>query len=145
MVENGAREGRNGSRTKFRGVVGWTQHGQIPDYSAHVMSFLLPGQPIPIPRGPALQLGSGTYSRDNEVRSSILGVPQFEGSVCIFLSSLCTAQGLYLIEQSMALSTDIVDTLSTASPAPSSVSQFRCTRDSHATVATAGNDFDKCR
>ncbi|EKM83784.1 hypothetical protein AGABI1DRAFT_110396 [Agaricus bisporus var. burnettii JB137-S8] len=44
------------------------------------MSFLLPGQPIPIPRGPALQLGSGTYSRDNEVRSSILGVPQFEGS-----------------------------------------------------------------
>lgn len=43
------------------------------------MSFL-PGQPIPIPRGPTLQLGPGTYSRDGQVRSSIMGVPRFEGS-----------------------------------------------------------------
>ncbi|KAF9452659.1 hypothetical protein P691DRAFT_803780 [Macrolepiota fuliginosa MF-IS2] len=44
------------------------------------MSLLLPGQPIPIPRGPAPQLGVGTYSRDNQVRSSILGIPKFEGT-----------------------------------------------------------------
>lgn len=50
------------------------------------MSFL-PGQPIPIPRGPTLQLGPGTYSRDGQVRSSIMGVPRFEGSVCIFVIS----------------------------------------------------------
>ena len=45
---------------------------------------LLPGQPIPIPRGPTLQLGPGTYSRDNQVRSSIMGVPHFQASVCVF-------------------------------------------------------------
>lgn len=47
------------------------------------MSLLVPGQPVPIPRGPAPQLGPGTYSRDNQVRSSVLGVPRFQGSVCI--------------------------------------------------------------
>lgn len=46
------------------------------------MSLLLPGQPIPVPRGPAPQLGPGTYVRDGQVRSSILGTPRFEGSVC---------------------------------------------------------------
>jgi len=45
---------------------------------------LLPGQLIPIPRGPVLQLGPGTYSRDDQIRSSIMGVPHFQASVCIF-------------------------------------------------------------
>jgi len=44
-------------------------------------STLLPGQPIQIPRGPAPQLGSGTYSRDGQVRASVVGTPQYEGSV----------------------------------------------------------------
>ncbi|KAI0348445.1 hypothetical protein BDW22DRAFT_1350659, partial [Trametopsis cervina] len=43
-------------------------------------STLLPGQPIAIPRGPAPQLGSGTYTRDGQVRASVVGVPQFQGS-----------------------------------------------------------------
>jgi exosome complex component CSL4 len=41
----------------------------------------LPGQPIPIPRGPAPNIGLGVYARDGQVRASIIGVPRFEGSV----------------------------------------------------------------
>lgn len=41
----------------------------------------LPGQPIPLPRGPVPQLGSGIYSRDGQVRASLVGVPRYEGSV----------------------------------------------------------------
>ncbi|TFK41041.1 hypothetical protein BDQ12DRAFT_678785 [Crucibulum laeve] len=44
-------------------------------------SLLLPGQPIHIPaRAPAPQLGPGTYSRDAQIRASVLGVPRFQGS-----------------------------------------------------------------
>ncbi|KAL6310032.1 hypothetical protein BKA93DRAFT_757198 [Sparassis latifolia] len=42
--------------------------------------LLLPGQPIPLPRGPVPQLGSGTYSRDGLVRASLLGIPHHQGS-----------------------------------------------------------------
>lgn len=41
----------------------------------------LPGQPISLPRGPIPQLGSGIYSRDGQVRASLVGVPCYEGSV----------------------------------------------------------------
>ncbi|KAI0094641.1 hypothetical protein BDY19DRAFT_913839 [Irpex rosettiformis] len=46
------------------------------------MSFstLLPGQPIPVSRGPAPQLGGGTYQRDGQIRASVVGIPQFQGS-----------------------------------------------------------------
>lgn len=43
--------------------------------------LMLPGQPITLPRGPVPQLGGGTYSRDGEVRASLVGVPRYEGSV----------------------------------------------------------------
>lgn len=43
--------------------------------------FLLPGQPVPLPRGPIPQLGNGIYSRDGQVRASLVGVPHYEGSV----------------------------------------------------------------
>ena len=45
---------------------------------------LLPGQPIPIPKGPAPQLSTGTYSRDGQIRASLLGVPRYQGSVGFF-------------------------------------------------------------
>ena len=47
-------------------------------------NVLLPGQPIQIPRGPAPQLGGGTYSRDGQVRASVVGTPQYGGSVGLF-------------------------------------------------------------
>ncbi|EMD42200.1 hypothetical protein CERSUDRAFT_147841 [Gelatoporia subvermispora B] len=43
--------------------------------------LVLPGQPIPIPRGPIPQLGSGVYARDGAVRASLIGTPRFEGPV----------------------------------------------------------------
>ncbi|KAI0963823.1 hypothetical protein AcW1_000792 [Taiwanofungus camphoratus] len=42
--------------------------------------LVLPGQPIPLPRGPVPQLGSGIYIKDGHVRASLAGVPQYEGS-----------------------------------------------------------------
>lgn len=43
---------------------------------------VLPGQPIPLPRsGPVPQLGGGIYSRDSELRASLVGVPQQDGAV----------------------------------------------------------------
>lgn len=42
---------------------------------------LLPGQPIQLQKGPVPQLGSGIYSRDGQVRASLVGVPTHEGSV----------------------------------------------------------------
>ncbi|KAG6842561.1 hypothetical protein C0991_000087 [Blastosporella zonata] len=40
----------------------------------------LPGQPIPLSRGPVPQLGPGTYYRDDTVRASLVGIPHTEGS-----------------------------------------------------------------
>ncbi|KAG6820373.1 hypothetical protein H0H93_001344 [Arthromyces matolae] len=42
--------------------------------------IFLPGQPIPLPRGPAPQLGPGVYSRNSLLRASLLGVPRNDGS-----------------------------------------------------------------
>jgi len=50
--------------------------------------YLVPGQPVPLPRGPALQLGSGIYTRNGEPRASLFGTPIHQGSVR--LSPLCT-------------------------------------------------------
>ncbi|KZT75181.1 hypothetical protein DAEQUDRAFT_24424 [Daedalea quercina L-15889] len=44
---------------------------------------VLPGQPIPLPRGPAPQRGNGIYSRDGLVRASLVGVPSYEGSTLL--------------------------------------------------------------
>ncbi|KAJ3537637.1 hypothetical protein NM688_g6652 [Phlebia brevispora] len=42
--------------------------------------YFLPGQPIPVPKGPAPQTGTGIYARDGQLRASVLGVPQYHGS-----------------------------------------------------------------
>ena len=52
-----------------------------PSMSSDVV---LPGQPIPLPRGPIPQIGSGIYSRDGGVRASLIGVPSYSGSVGLF-------------------------------------------------------------
>lgn len=44
---------------------------------------MLPGQPIPLPRGPAPQLGGGTYLLDGQVRAALVGVPSYDGPVGI--------------------------------------------------------------
>ncbi|KAL0072086.1 NADH:ubiquinone oxidoreductase [Marasmius tenuissimus] len=41
---------------------------------------LLPGQPIPLPKGPTPKLGGGTYLKDSQVRASVVGTPSHEGS-----------------------------------------------------------------
>ncbi|KAG6832448.1 hypothetical protein H0H92_001494 [Tricholoma furcatifolium] len=41
---------------------------------------VLPGQPIPLPRGPVPQLGPGVYSRDAQTRASLVGIPHTDGS-----------------------------------------------------------------
>ena len=45
---------------------------------------VFPGQPVPIPRGPIPQVGPGIYVRDGAVRASLVGVPQYSGSVGLF-------------------------------------------------------------
>lgn len=57
---------------------------------------LLPGQPVPLPKGPAPLLGSGIYSKDGLARASVVGVPHYDASVCYlslppFLSSSCVS------------------------------------------------------
>ena len=51
----------------------------------------LPGQPIQIPRGPASQLSNGVYSRDGQVRASLVGVPVYQASVRVYQSILSTS------------------------------------------------------
>ncbi|KAF9460777.1 hypothetical protein BDZ94DRAFT_1222351 [Collybia nuda] len=43
--------------------------------------IVLPGQPIVLPRGPIPKLGQGIYSRDSEIRASLIGSPHHEGSI----------------------------------------------------------------
>ncbi|KII93533.1 hypothetical protein PLICRDRAFT_35755 [Plicaturopsis crispa FD-325 SS-3] len=50
---------------------------------ANASNIVLPGQPLPLPRGPAPLLGTGTYTRDGQARASLLGVPQYEGSTML--------------------------------------------------------------
>lgn len=50
----------------------------------------LPGQPIQIPRGPAPQLSNGVYSRDGQVRASLVGAPVYQASVRIYQSTRST-------------------------------------------------------
>ncbi|KAM6498219.1 hypothetical protein JOM56_006167 [Amanita muscaria] len=41
--------------------------------------ILLPGQPVPLPKGPVPQLGTGIYSKDAQVRASLVGIPRHDG------------------------------------------------------------------
>lgn len=43
--------------------------------------IVLPGQPIPLPRGPIPRSGSGIYIRDAQLRASLVGVPRMDGAV----------------------------------------------------------------
>ncbi|KAH9944093.1 uncharacterized protein BXZ73DRAFT_39113 [Epithele typhae] len=42
--------------------------------------IVLPGQPVPVPRGPIPRPGTGIYTRDGVIRASLVGVPQHSGS-----------------------------------------------------------------
>ncbi|EGN98923.1 hypothetical protein SERLA73DRAFT_181651 [Serpula lacrymans var. lacrymans S7.3] len=46
----------------------------------HNSQAVLPGQPVAIPLGPTLQIGGGLYSKDGQVRASLIGVPRSKGS-----------------------------------------------------------------
>ena len=57
-------------------------------YISHISSpldmasdCLLPGQPVPLPRGPLPQLGSGIYTKDGQPRASLVGIPRYDASV----------------------------------------------------------------
>lgn len=43
--------------------------------------ILLPGQPVPLSRGPVSKLGTGLYTKDGQVRASLVGVPRHEGPI----------------------------------------------------------------
>ncbi|KAA1468159.1 hypothetical protein DENSPDRAFT_793886 [Dentipellis sp. KUC8613] len=45
--------------------------------------YLLPGQPFPLPRGPAPRLGAGFYQRDAVPRASLLGIPTHDGPALV--------------------------------------------------------------
>jgi len=53
----------------------------LAKYTHMASDLILPGQPIPLPRGPVPQLGSGVYMRDGQPRASLVGVPRYEGPV----------------------------------------------------------------
>ncbi|KAF8740619.1 hypothetical protein AX14_007996 [Amanita brunnescens Koide BX004] len=42
-------------------------------------SLVLPGQPVPLVKGPVPRLGSGIYARDALLRSSLVGFPHYSG------------------------------------------------------------------
>ncbi|KAK0198468.1 hypothetical protein F5146DRAFT_1019742 [Armillaria mellea] len=42
--------------------------------------LVLPGQPIPLSRGPVPCLGRGIYTKDDQVRASLVGTPHYDGS-----------------------------------------------------------------
>ncbi|KAK2461824.1 hypothetical protein APHAL10511_006287 [Amanita phalloides] len=42
-------------------------------------SPLLPGQPVPLPKGPVPRLGVGIYARDALPRSALVGIPRYDG------------------------------------------------------------------
>jgi exosome complex component CSL4 len=48
-------------------------------------NIVLPGQPIPLPRGPIPQVGAGIYTRDAQMRASVVGVPKMDGSVGLYV------------------------------------------------------------
>ena len=58
----------------------------VPPAAVLVDMLTLPGQPIPLPRGPVPKLGNGIYERDGQVRASLVGVPKYQGSVGLFLT-----------------------------------------------------------
>ncbi|KAG7099328.1 hypothetical protein E1B28_001186 [Marasmius oreades] len=41
---------------------------------------LLPGQPIPLPKGPTPKLGTGIYTKDSQARASLVGITTYQGS-----------------------------------------------------------------
>ncbi|KAL4069574.1 hypothetical protein J3A83DRAFT_4359452 [Scleroderma citrinum] len=59
---------------------------------------LLPGQPVPLSRGPVPSLGTGLYSKDGQVRASLVGVPQYEGPVVIRLSPVQATVAISVVD-----------------------------------------------
>jgi hypothetical protein len=96
---------------------------------------LIPGQPVPLPRGPALQLGSGIYSKNGQIRASLVGTPLYHGSVG--LSSLCTWFDLNDLFRSPRL----LECNNISCKTSSTGTEFRCVRFYHPAVPSAGSSF----
>ena len=96
--------------------------------------LVLPGQPIPLPRGPMPQLGSGVYVRDGHTRASLVGIPRYEGSV----GDVSLAAG--------HLHCNIVlDAGHLSRPTSPTVHKLDRHRLGDAALATAGHACDHCR
>jgi hypothetical protein len=110
--------------------------GCSPTATSMSSEFMLPGQPIPLLRGPVPQLGNGTYIRDGQVRASLVGVPRYEGSVCVlplFFSQLSR------INQFLCF---VIDTGYISCTASAPDTKFCCSRICHPFIASAGYAFN---
>jgi hypothetical protein len=97
---------------------------------------MLPGQPIPLPRGPAPQLGGGIYLLDGQVRPALVGVPSYDGPVGIILRHVDS------YSKAVTSHLDIVNY--SCPPSPTSAEFHRpWNRDSF--IASASNNFNFCR
>ncbi len=96
-------------------------------------SLVLPGQPVPLAKGPVPQLGSGIYARDALLRSSLVGIPNYNGPVGS-LSSLRHFNLNYIV--------DTRDNARSASPARV---KLCCSWDDHAIVTPASHTFNQRR
>ena len=96
-------------------------------------SLVLPGQPVPLAKGPVPQLGSGIYARDALLRSSLVGTPNYNGPV----GGLCSFRYFDL--------NSIVDTRDNARSASPARVELCCSWDDHAIVPTASDTFNQRR
>jgi hypothetical protein len=89
---------------------------------------LLPGQPVPLPHGPKLKLGSGIYTRNGETRASLFGTPLQQGSVGLF--SRCFDSTL----NDFSRSSRLPDLDNTSRKTPSTCTELHCIRFHHPTI-----------
>jgi hypothetical protein len=101
--------------------------------------YLLPGQPVPLPRGPTLELGSGIYTRNGETRASLFGTPLQQGSVGLF--SRCFDSTL----NNFSRSSRLPDLDNTSCKTPSTCTEFHRIRFHHPTIpSTGGGLYHRC-
>ena len=96
-------------------------------------NLVLPGQPVPLAKGHVPKLGSGIYSRDAILRSSLVGIPRHSGPV----SSLRSLQQFTL--------NSIVDTRDNTRSASPARAELCCSWNDHATVSPASHTFNQRR
>ena len=104
--------------------------------------IVLPGQPIPLPRGPVPRSGSGTYTRDAQLRASIVGIAKMDGSVGLsVLLPLVIGNLTMIVFFHGGPIIDDYDFSCTVSP---SYVQLGSARIDYSTVSASGYALDKC-